>query len=46
MTKLFEEIECKFLDIDPLLIENKLVALGAKRHFKKLFRRYVFDFPD
>jgi len=41
-----EEIEVKFLNIDPDLIENKLVAIGAERIFEKLYRRRVFDYPD
>lgn len=42
----FEEIECKYLDIDPKAIAKKLEVLGANRKFKRLFRRYVFDYPD
>ena len=42
----FEEIECKFLDVDSELVIKKLTELGAEFEFKKLFRRYVFDFPD
>lgn len=45
-SKPFEEIEAKFLDIDSRDIENKLKALGARKEFKRLFRRYVFDYPD
>jgi adenylate cyclase, class 2 len=41
-----EEIEVKFLNIDPVKTEKKLVALGAKRIFEKLYRRRVFDYPD
>lgn len=46
MPKKFEEIEGKFLDINPPEIANKLKGIGAKHQFKKLFRRNVFDFPD
>lgn len=42
----FEEIECKYLDIDPESIIRTLESLGAKHKFKRLFRRYVFDHPD
>lgn len=41
-----EEIEVKFLNIDPIFIEEKLKKLGAKRFFEKLYRRKVFDYPD
>jgi adenylate cyclase class 2 len=41
-----EEIEVKFLNIDPVLIEKKLFELGAKKIFEKLYRRRVFDYPD
>lgn len=41
-----EEIEVKFLNIDPEEVENKLKKLGAKKIFEKLYRRKVFDYPD
>lgn len=41
-----EEIECKFLDVKPAELEAKLQKLGAKRQYRRLFKRYVFDFPD
>ncbi len=41
-----EEIEVKFLNIDPASIESKLKAIGAERMFEKLYRRKVFDYPD
>jgi len=41
-----EEIEVKFLNIDPASIESKLKAIGAERIFEKLYRRKVFDYPD
>lgn len=41
-----EEIEVKFLNIDPNLIESKLKEIGAKKVFEKLYRRKVFDYPD
>jgi adenylate cyclase class 2 len=46
MPKKFEEIECKFLDVDTKDITKKLEKLGAKKKFSRTFRRYVFDFPD
>ena len=41
-----EEIEVKFLNIDPASIESKLKAIGAERIFEKLYRRKLFDYPD
>ena len=41
-----EEIEVKFLNVDPASIENKLMAIGAERMFEKLYRRRIFDYPD
>jgi len=46
MSQIFEEFEAKFLDINPATMAKKIESLGAKRQYKKLFRRYVFDFPD
>lgn len=42
----FEEIEYKFLEVDPQEIDAKLLALGATKQPRRLFRRYVMDFPD
>src|SRR5690554_386412 len=42
----YEEIECKFLDINPKLLDTKLLELGAKKIPRRLFRRQVLDFPD
>ncbi|HUV71626.1 MAG TPA: CYTH domain-containing protein [Clostridia bacterium] len=42
----YEEIEIKFLNIDPQKIESKLKKLGAKKVFEKTYRRRVFDYPD
>jgi len=42
----YQEIEYKFLDVEPAQLEKKLKTLGAKRHYRRLFRRYVFDYPD
>ena len=41
-----EEIEVKFLDIDPRRMEAKLVRLGAKKVFDRVFKSKVFDYPD
>jgi len=41
-----EEIEVKFLNINPETIEEKLKKIGAKKVFEKLYRRRVFDYPD
>jgi len=41
-----EEKEVKFIDIDPVEMENKLKNIGAKKVFDKIYRRRVFDYPD
>lgn len=41
-----EEIEVKFLDIDPTKIEKKLRAIGAEKIGDFSYRRRVFDYPD
>lgn len=41
-----EEIEVKFLDIDPLEMEKKILDLGGVKIFDRLFKRRVFDYPD
>lgn len=41
-----EEIEAKFLNIDSKAIEKKLKKIGAKKIFGKLYKRWVFDYPD
>lgn len=41
-----EEIEVKFLTIDPQKMQEKLEAIGAKKVFAKTYRRRVFDYPD
>ena len=40
-----EEIEAKWLDIDPKEIEKRLLKLGAVKKFDAVFRRKVFEFP-
>ncbi len=41
-----EEVEVKFLNINPQEIEEKLKEIGAKKVFEKMYRRRVFDYPD
>lgn len=41
-----EEIEVKFLDIDPIEVEKKILSLGGTKKFDRVFRRIVFDTPD
>jgi len=41
-----EEIEVKFLNIEPREIEKKLKKIGAKKIFDKFYRRRIFDYPD
>lgn len=41
-----EEIEIKFLDINPEFIKQKLVSLGAKKVGDFHYRRIVMDYPD
>ncbi len=42
----YQEIEGKFLDVNPADIEKRLIKLGAKKQFRRKFRVYVFDHPD
>ena len=42
----FQEIEYKFLDVDPAELGKKILAIGGQRQFRRLFKRYVFDYPD
>lgn len=41
-----EEIEAKFLDINPDEIQKKLGKIGAKKVGEYFYRRRVFDYPD
>lgn len=41
-----EEIEIKYLDIDRVDIEQKLINLGATKVGDYHYRRVVFDYPD
>lgn len=41
-----EEIEVKFLDIDPAKIEAKLKDIGAQKTGDYFYKRRVFDYPD
>ena len=41
-----EEIEAKFLNINPVDIENRLREIGADKFGEIFYRRRVFDYPD
>ena len=41
-----EEIEAKYLDIDPEGIQKKLLATGAVKKSEVLIRQKVYDYPD
>ncbi len=41
-----KEIEVKFLDINPDLMEQKLIKIGAKKVFDRIFKVKVFDWSD
>ena len=41
-----EEIEVKFLDIDAEKIEKKILEIGGKKAFDRIFKIKVFDYPD
>lgn len=41
-----EEIEVKYLDIDPDKMEKKFLEVGAKKAFDRLYKIKVFDYPD
>ncbi len=41
-----EEVEVKFLDIDPVALQKKLESIGARKVGEFFYRRYVFDYPD
>lgn len=41
-----EEIEVKFLNIDKAMLEEKLLAIGAKKVGDYFYRRSVFDYAD
>lgn len=40
-----EEYEVKFLNIDVEKIEKKLLELGAKKEFDRVYKVRIFDFP-
>jgi adenylate cyclase class 2 len=42
----FEEIECKYLNIDVSELKEKIKALGGSLKFNRTFRSYVFDYPN
>ena len=41
-----EEYEVKYLNINPDEIEKKLLGIGAKKTFDRLYRVRIFDYPD
>ncbi len=41
-----QEIEVKFLDVDPDVVEKKLLALGAKKEFDAVFEEWIFQKPE
>lgn len=41
-----EEIEVKFLNVNPDSIKEKLKEIGAKKIFERMYKRKVFDYPD
>ncbi|MBI2121697.1 MAG: class IV adenylate cyclase [Candidatus Sungbacteria bacterium] len=41
-----EEIEVKFLNINPAAIQKKLQEIGAQKSGEYFYRRRVFDYPD
>lgn len=40
-----EEIEVKFLDVDPAAVGEKLKAIGAEKAGEFFYRRQIFDYP-
>lgn len=44
--KKYEEIEVKFLDVKPDIIQARLKKIGAKKVGEFFYRRRVFDYPD
>lgn len=41
-----EEFEIKFLEVDVLALEKKLLGIGAKKVGEYDYRRAMFDYPD
>lgn len=41
-----QEYEVKFIDIDPAVIEQKVLACGGSKVFDRVFHRVVLDHPD
>lgn len=41
-----EEIEVKFLNVNPAELADKFLAIGAKKVGEYFYRRRVFDYPD
>ena len=40
-----EEYEVKFLDIDPITIEKKILAIGGKQEYDRVVKSRTFDYP-
>lgn len=38
-----QEIEIKFLDIDPVEMEKRLIAVGAKKEWSRLFEEWIYE---
>jgi len=41
-----EEIEVKFLNVNPELLQKQLAGIGASKVGEYFYRRRVFDYPD
>lgn len=41
-----QEIEIKFLDIDPQKVEHKLLKIGAKKVFDEVLEEWIFQKPE
>jgi len=46
MCKDMEEIEVKFLNINPKEVGDELLRLGANKLFDRLYKIKIFDYPD
>lgn len=40
---LMQEIEIKFLDIDPEEMERRLIGIGAKKQWTRLFEEWIYE---
>ncbi|MGH7204423.1 MAG: class IV adenylate cyclase [Candidatus Levyibacteriota bacterium] len=41
-----DEVEIKFLDINPVAVEAKLLSLGAQKVFDHMFEEWIFQKPE